>query len=153
MDKDRKLQKQTYYLKNKERIKAYYLENRENIIRKVKSYYQINKTKKLEYESKKVYDENAKLKKKLYYQKNRDKLIEYQKLRLSYSTYSSRQNELQKAKSKINVIQLSDKYVKSLIYGKGKRNKIEFNSEIIEVKRAIILLQREIKSYDKRTSY
>lgn len=138
------------------RKKQYYLENKERIIKSVKSYYQKNRGRKIQYQLEYIrkrnkpyiYDEDAKLKKKEYYQKNKDRILKYEKSKTI--EYLAKQNERQKAKSKTSVIDLNEKYVVSLIHGKGKRKPIQINNDVIEVKKALILLKREIKLHAER---
>jgi len=130
-----------------EEKRLYYLKNRERIIATVTKYYLANRGEKIKYQSERETQEQCKESKREYYERNKEKILLRQK---NNRVTLEKQNEKQKARSKQQVEELHDDYVAALISRKGGRKDVLKNKELIGVKRATILLKREIKKHDEK---
>jgi hypothetical protein len=153
--------------------KKHYERNKEKYKEKYKKYYQANKEKALALcrawrlrnpeRSKELY--------KAYRDKNREKILKAQRAwvkawRLNnpeqsnarrkkhYEKHKERYKAVFREKSKEIVEQMPDRYINFILnYGKKKEDRIAYPKEILEAKRAQILVMRAIKLIDKGEIY
>lgn len=127
--------------------REYYLRNRQRIIEYNKQYYKEHIDDKLAYQSQREREEAVIKKKKEYYEKNRDKILTRQR---NNKATLQKQYAKQKVKSKKRVAELDDMYVAQQLGIKGGRKNIIGKEDLIEAKKAVILLTREIRQHDKK---
>lgn len=130
-----------------EEKRQYYLRNRQRIIDYNKQYYRDNIDDKLAYQAERERDPDVKKRKKEYYEKNKPKILDRQR---NNKPTLAKQNEKQKLKSKKRVAELDDIYVAAQLGLKGGREVYAKKKELLDAKRAVILLTREIRKHDKK---
>jgi hypothetical protein len=158
---------------NKEHMRAqhkkYYEKNKEKYKQKFKAYYEVNREKAIQAcrEWRLKNPERYKELDKAYRDRNRDKILKNQRewmrtWRLNnpelnnarrkkhYENHKERYKAEFRENSKKIVAQMPDRYINQILnYNKKKEDQIKFPKEILEAKRAQILLMRAIKLINK----